>query len=526
MNDIFKPYLVKESAVRWLSERLCPRPLLSLERGGPFPYGTFADALATAGYGKVDYVDGRNQFSFSMEGASVWPAGSANPFRVSFFGPDIESIYAYDPESQLPIEDGDRLDIYSPGVREGRVDRETVYHVAIAGGLVMSGKDVLRRLPGRFLGGLRAGGSVLAEASFLARALSGEPSMEDRLEEWARMAGVWIGDPREVCPSGRCSLVAEGDRSTVWRDAAGDGGHVVKVTRMDAVEDCLDWIAVHNALFPRTALEVLGFGRSRSGLAVFVRQEYFPEGRRAGVEEIRTLAREAGLRAVSDRDVDGYCTKEALLEGFVEENVVMTPTGAAVLGGRCRLNTVELRRGGTWRIPEVEYRKDAVEEIGMVLQEVTPWEVEKTPFVRDHETKANMLGSQLEVTGRFNGYFTEGGDDEDGGCQVAVAACPDNGDVLLVMDCGNIRRILQDETGLPKKEKDEICYGFGMWIDGSFVAFDVATGRLKKALPFLDTLRQQLFQDEGEQILQGLKQGRDERKNVRSKSKAKGRRRE
>ena len=543
LNELFKPYLQKESAIVWLSDRLCPQPIATFRKGGPFSQNTLEETLMAGGFARVEKtasvddggisiigVSGPGDFSIDDGTIDVWPYGSGSPFRVIFSDGKVDSICSFDPSSQEPVRDGDFLEVFRHGDQEGRIDRMAVYHTSIASSLIMEGNDIIGRYPVDVLDGLRAGGATLVEAAFLLRCCRGaakslsegdetglDNAYEHFVEDWAIKTGVWIDDPEGFFYNDAL-LLSDRGRSVVFRK--GDDVYKVRGVERSIVEE-IDAIAVFNSLFPSMAMTVEKFGRNRRGVISLVVKQRFVDGASPSVEEIRTALATAGLRKVADVDSAGFANGDVLVEEIRAEDFVAE--GRRVLAwslGRARLNTVKLGKGGTWKIAAPKADDDAVGRIGDVLEKLVPDEVDKAAFLKKYENKTNMLSSQLNVTGRFDGYVTErhvsGGE-----TNYAVAADAADSESLLRMDCKKISAMLQDNVVIPEKELHEICYGFGMWIGDDFVAFDVASGHLRKALPYLDTLRNDLFVSEQSKIIQGLSAEQAEKK---SKGKGKGRR--
>lgn len=532
MDKVFAPYLVKESAAAWITDRLRPSVVLSLNRGGVFPYASFETTMKDAGFSRVDSVSAEGEFAVNEDVVDIFPFGAGTPFRILLFGEEIQAVASFDIDSQLPLEDGDFLEISRKGGGAGCIDISVVYHVSIMERLLLEGGLPYLRMPASVIPGLVSGGSALIGAALFLRgaepaARAAAPEDDDRfrnklenlLEDWAKAAGVWMDDP-DGFAAARGRAVAEGARSSVFRDPA-EGG-VIKVTALRGDLPCeIDRIAAFNSVFPASRLAVEGFGRNRRGEICAVSRQAYICGEKAGVEEIRMMAGTAGLRRLTDRDADGYGNADIVLTGLFDEgNAVRTARGE-ILAVSCNggLNTVDRHLGGRWRIRETQRDGKAVEEIGRFLEWITPDVVDRVAFVRGHETKTNMLTSQLEVTGRYDGYFNEYDPDTEETGQVAVQVNPSGKDELLVMDCRNIFVLMDGYDGYPKKEKDEMCYGFGMWIGDRFVAFDISRARPREALPFLDTLRRDLAKQENEKIALGLKRDENGEKVTRTKGK-------
>lgn len=72
-----------------------------LERDENFPLEEFTNRLSAVGYVREDPVNGVGQFSIRGGIVDVWPPDSTEPLRIEFFGDTVDSIRAFDPETQL-----------------------------------------------------------------------------------------------------------------------------------------------------------------------------------------------------------------------------------------------------------------------------------------------------------------------------------------------------------------------------------------------------------------------------------------
>ena len=90
-----------------------------------------ADLLAEAGYTRQDPVDEPGEFCLRGGVVDFFPAGAAQPIRLEFIGDNIESIRAYDPETQRSSTALDRASIQPlqelPG-DETAIDRSATLH--------------------------------------------------------------------------------------------------------------------------------------------------------------------------------------------------------------------------------------------------------------------------------------------------------------------------------------------------------------------------------------------------------------
>jgi transcription-repair coupling factor (superfamily II helicase) len=72
---------------------------------------TLVEQLVAAGYVREDPVGAVGEFSMRGGILDVWSPGQERPVRIEFFGDDIDSIRAFDPESQLSTNQLDAIEI-------------------------------------------------------------------------------------------------------------------------------------------------------------------------------------------------------------------------------------------------------------------------------------------------------------------------------------------------------------------------------------------------------------------------------
>ncbi len=108
-----------------LSERLPPaaeRPQpLQIERGAEPGIDGLAEALAYAGYARIERVEERGQFAVRGGLVDVFPSTGREPLRIDFFGDEIEAIRAFSPYTQRTLGDVSAATIYPAA--EWRADR-------------------------------------------------------------------------------------------------------------------------------------------------------------------------------------------------------------------------------------------------------------------------------------------------------------------------------------------------------------------------------------------------------------------
>ncbi len=91
---------------------------IEIKRGEKLSVDFFSDVLFEYEFESVDFVIEPGQFSIRGGIIDVFSFAGDHPFRIEFFGDDIESIRTFDPVTQLSIDNFAKITIV-PNVREG-----------------------------------------------------------------------------------------------------------------------------------------------------------------------------------------------------------------------------------------------------------------------------------------------------------------------------------------------------------------------------------------------------------------------
>ncbi len=75
--------------------------IITLKTGEEFDFNKLSDALVYLGYTRVSAVEAKGQFSLRGSIADVFPPSSNVPFRVEFWGDEVDSVRCFNPETQL-----------------------------------------------------------------------------------------------------------------------------------------------------------------------------------------------------------------------------------------------------------------------------------------------------------------------------------------------------------------------------------------------------------------------------------------
>ena len=100
-----------------LSELIPPRntmegAILVLEKDQRIRFGDVVDKLGEEGFERVDFVSSPGQYAVRGSLIDIFSYSLNHPFRVSFFGNEIEDIHIFDCNTQLSIGETEKADIY------------------------------------------------------------------------------------------------------------------------------------------------------------------------------------------------------------------------------------------------------------------------------------------------------------------------------------------------------------------------------------------------------------------------------
>jgi transcription-repair coupling factor (superfamily II helicase) len=116
------------ASARGMAE-LLPRPAQRPERvelraGRELGVEPLSQQLAFAGYERVERVDDRGQFAVRGGLVDVFPTTGREPFRVEFFGDEVESIRAFSPFTQRALHPVESAVVYPAAERRIDVEEE------------------------------------------------------------------------------------------------------------------------------------------------------------------------------------------------------------------------------------------------------------------------------------------------------------------------------------------------------------------------------------------------------------------
>ena len=96
--------------------------LLKIRTGQEISHDRIKEILVSQGFEKVDFVSSPGQFSIRGSIVDIFSFSYNYPYRLSFFGDEIEKIHVFDCNTQLSKEDKDEVDIIPDLASEGETE--------------------------------------------------------------------------------------------------------------------------------------------------------------------------------------------------------------------------------------------------------------------------------------------------------------------------------------------------------------------------------------------------------------------
>ena len=126
--------------------------VLKVSRGDELSVDFIRDTLFSKGFEKVDFVSSPGQFSIRGSIIDVFSYSYNYPFRLSFFGDEIENIHSFDCNTQLSREEHESIDIIPDLTGEGEGEMTSVSGILPKNSLIwLDSVDIYKDRP--FYGG-------------------------------------------------------------------------------------------------------------------------------------------------------------------------------------------------------------------------------------------------------------------------------------------------------------------------------------------------------------------------------------
>ena len=145
---------------------------------------------------------------------------------------------------------------------------------------------------------------------------------EQLIEQWAKASKLWVDNSDKILTDTFGPMIAQGAEAKVYY-REGDKSVVKERTSIySTTQKALDAIALHNFLFPETAMNVIGFTRDSDNLMrIILTQPYIRCLRLATKDEIDALVNAKGFRDNRDGQGVNYISDRMALEDMHPANV-------------------------------------------------------------------------------------------------------------------------------------------------------------------------------------------------------------
>ena len=100
-----------------------------LNKGDSISFDQIKEKLASENFEKVDFVSSPGQFAIRGSIVDIFSFSRNHPFRISFWGDEIESVHLFDCNTQLSIEETDSAEIVSGIISEGAEDGQSILDI-------------------------------------------------------------------------------------------------------------------------------------------------------------------------------------------------------------------------------------------------------------------------------------------------------------------------------------------------------------------------------------------------------------
>ena len=166
-------------------------------------------------------------------------------------------------------------------------------------------------------------------ASCHAEGREGDPAnweideLQERLiEQWARAANLWEDDSEQILIGEFGPMIAQGAEAKVYYKEGNTSVVKERASIYSTTQKALDAIALHNYLFPETAMKVIGFTRDSDNLMrIVLTQPYINCLRLATKVEIDNMVAAKGFRDNWNGQGVNYISDRLALEDMHPANV-------------------------------------------------------------------------------------------------------------------------------------------------------------------------------------------------------------
>ena len=149
-----------------------------------------------------------------------------------------------------------------------------------------------------------------------------DEAQEHVIEAWARATGLWFENSDSIIQKNFGPMIAQGAEAKVYYRAGDPSVAKERTSIYSTTQKALEAIALHNYLFPETAMRVIGFTRDSDGLLrIILTQPYIRCKRLATKEEIDRMVAEKGFHDNWQGQGVNYISDRLALEDMHSANV-------------------------------------------------------------------------------------------------------------------------------------------------------------------------------------------------------------
>ena len=236
---------------------------------------------------------------------------------------DMNALYAAIASDSFSSEVLQMIDILTNDIQYGRKDFNGFTlpeHAGLCkGGSALIGASVIARYARR---SLTSGGNAEGSQGGNPANWQIDEAQEKLIQAWAKAAGLWFEHSDEIMQRNFGPMIAQGAEAKVYYKDGDPSVAKERTSIYSTMQKALEAIALHNYLFPETAMRVIGFTRDSDGLLrIVLTQPYIRCLRLATKEEIDEMVTGKGFRDNWNGQGVNYLSDRLALEDMHPANV-------------------------------------------------------------------------------------------------------------------------------------------------------------------------------------------------------------
>ena len=110
--------------------------VLSIARGDEISHEKIVELLSSGGFERTDFVSAPGQYAIRGSLVDIFSYSYNHPYRISFWGNEVEKINSFDCNTQLSIAEVEKADIVSDVMASESADGQSVLEILPAGSIV------------------------------------------------------------------------------------------------------------------------------------------------------------------------------------------------------------------------------------------------------------------------------------------------------------------------------------------------------------------------------------------------------